>query len=38
MKSMLQMFEKDFMPVSRTSVWLCVNVVTDFILDERLNF
>ena len=38
MKSMLQMFGKDFQSVSRTIARLCANVVTDFILDKHLNF
>ena len=38
MKSMLQMFGKDYKPVSPTSVGLCKNVVTDFILDKHSNF
>ena len=35
---MLQMFEKEPMPVGRTYAGLCTNVVTDFILDKHSNF
>ena len=38
MKSMLQMFGKGFLSVSRTFAWVCANVVTDFILDKHSNF
>jgi len=35
---MLQMFGKDFLLVSRTIPWHCIEVVTDFILDSPPNF
>ena len=38
MKSMLQMFEKEPMPVSHTYAGLCTNVVTDFISEKYSNF
>ena len=38
MKLILQMFGKDFLSVSRTPAWHCIEVVTDFILDNPLNF
>ena len=38
MKSMLPMLGKDFMSVSPTNAWVCIKVVTDFILHSHSNF